>query len=159
MQVESVLWRMARSTDDGLQVLVTTDVSDQSHGCSLHITRALLQHLFNVLEAIFAPDNSEGDGLTQLHQRQSVTDRHGGVVDYRNVPDPPYRSLPSRDVLQSSQGGLLCANAHAASQQGQVHAHSDGAPQPLDALRVRLVLQQGAAILQVLKEKGLVFEF
>lgn len=58
-----------RSTDDGLQVAVTTDISDQRHGCLLHITLPLLQHLLNVLEAIFAADNREGDGLTHLHQR------------------------------------------------------------------------------------------
>lgn len=147
---------MARSTDHGLQALVTTEVFDQSHGCCLHITLPLLQHLFNVLEAIFALDNSEGDGLTQLHQRGSFIEGHSGLVDYRNVPDPSYRPVPGRDVLQSSQRSLLCAMMHAASQQGQVHAHSDGAPKPLDALRVRLFLQQGAAFLHMLKKKSLV---
>lgn len=78
------------------------------------------------------------------------------IVDDRIVPDSSYRSVPGRDVLQSSQGGLLRAMTHAASQQGQVHADSDGAPKPLAALRVRLFLQQGAAFLHMLKKKSLV---
>lgn len=62
------------ATDDGLQVWVTTDVPDQAHRHSLHIPLPLLQHLPDVLEAVFPPDDGEGDGLAQLQRRESVTD-------------------------------------------------------------------------------------
>lgn len=66
------------------------------------------------------------------------------------LPVPSYRSDSGRDVLQGSDGGLLCAVTHAAGHERQVHPEGDGAPQPLYALRVSVVLQQGALPLQLL---------
>lgn len=69
---------------------------------------------------------------------------------------PSYRPLPSRDVLQGSDGSLLGALTHTAGHERQVHADSDGAPQPLYATGVCLLLQQGALSLQMLQEKQFV---
>lgn len=68
-----------------------------------------------------------------------------------NVPVSSYRSIPSRDVLQRPHGSLLGVVSDTAGDQRQVHADSDGAPQPLYTAGVCLLLQQRALSLQVLK--------
>ena len=65
----------------------------------------------------------------------------------------PHHAVSGRDVLQRSERRLLGEVPDAARHQRQVHAHRDGAPQPLDAVRVRLLLQQGALSLQVLGDE------
>lgn len=64
-----------------------------------------------------------------------------------------HRSVSGRDVLQSSDGRLLGAVTHTAGNERQVHPDGDGAPQPLDATGVGLLLQQGALPLQMLQRK------
>lgn len=63
-----------------------------------------------------------------------------------------YWSIPSRDVLQGSDGSLLGVVTHTAGHQWQVHPNSDGAPQPLYATGVSILLQKGALSLQMLVE-------
>ena len=62
-----------------------------------------------------------------------------------------YRSIPRCEVLQGTHGRLLRAVAVAASDEWQVHACGDGAPEPLNPAGIWLVLQQGAAPLGLLK--------
>lgn len=71
------------------------------------------------------------------------------------LPVPSYQSVACRDVLQGSDSSLLGALTHAAGHKGKVHADSDGAPQPLYALGVWLVLQQGALSLHILQGNSL----
>lgn len=65
--------RRATCTDEGVQLLETTDVSDQRHGCSLHVPLPVFQHLPDLLETIFPLDDTEGEGFAQLPgpQRES----------------------------------------------------------------------------------------
>lgn len=72
------------------------------------------------------------------------------LLSSQNISVSSYRSVPCCDVLQRSDGRLLSLWTHAAGHQRQVHSDYDGAPQPLDAMRVGFVLQQGAAPLQLL---------
>lgn len=64
-----------------------------------------------------------------------------------------HRSVSGRDVLQGSDGRLLGAVTHTAGNERQVHPDGDGAPQPLDAAGVGLLLQQGALPLQMLRRE------
>ena len=65
-----------------------------------------------------------------------------------------HHAVSRRDVLQRAQRRLLRVAPPTARHQGQVHAHCDGAPQPLDTARVGLLLQQGALPLRVLRGEG-----
>lgn len=67
------------------------------------------------------------------------------------MPLGSHRAASGRDVLQGSDRRLLGALTHTAGNQRQVHPDGDGAPQPLDAAGIGLVLQQGALSLHVLQ--------
>lgn len=72
-----------------------------------------------------------------------------------DLPVASYQSVPCRDVLQGSDSSLLGARTHTAGHKRKVHADSDGAPQPLYASGVWVVLQQGALSLQILQTNSL----
>lgn len=59
-------------TNDGVQLLVARQVSDERHGRAPHVDLAVLQQLPDVVQAALTLDDSESDGFTQLKGFEAI---------------------------------------------------------------------------------------